>query len=222
MKTAERKNASKTCPLCGKKIKREAVGCSKHYHILKGNTGTSYSCIQCGKQNKRRGKSFATPPKFCNKRCHGEYLRVHSTDQERVNQRIAMNEVYRAKIATGWHPCKGRRVNENQRASLRIGWELGKLKNKGSLASYPAIHYAIRKIKGKATMCEWCGEKRKLITWANISGEYHRDPNDYIALCRSCHWAFDKKDPKRPERHFVVKHYPNGGIAYLRHLTKKI
>jgi len=213
-----RKNASKTCPLCDKKIKRDGIGCQKHYGVLRdGRVGTTFNCLQCGKENTRPGKNTKTPPKFCDKRCHGDYLRDHSTDPDRVAQRIAMNEVFREKLKTGWHPMIGIVANDNQRAGLAIGWALGAAKNKGDLASYPAIHHWIRKQKGRAKECERCGESVKLVQWANVSGEYYRDVDDYIALCRSCHWAFDKENPKRPERLFDTRRRRDGTIYYCRH-----
>lgn len=61
---------------------------------------------------------------------------------------------------------------------------------KGDDASYSAIHYFVRRIRGKARVCENCGFEGKC-HWANISGEYKRDPADYKSLCPSCHLHFD-------------------------------
>jgi hypothetical protein len=61
--------------------------------------------------------------------------------------------------------------------------------------SYGALHNWIRRHYGKPTNCEYCMKenlKGKRINWANISGEYKRDRNDFVRLCVPCHRLFDK------------------------------
>lgn len=69
---------------------------------------------------------------------------------------------------------------------------------KGDDASYSAIHYWVRSRKGKATKCEDCGKEGRC-HWANISGDYLRDVDDYKSLCPGCHLKFDglKMIPQR-------------------------
>lgn len=67
---------------------------------------------------------------------------------------------------------------------------------KGDKVGYRALHYWLNRIMGKPIRCDHCGKPRttpKSMQWANISGKYHRDPNDYISLCPSCHKKFDLK-----------------------------
>ena len=45
---------------------------------------------------------------------------------------------------------------------------------------------------GKADHCEHCHKGNLNYQWANVSGKYLRDRNDYITLCVSCHRRFDK------------------------------
>lgn len=69
---------------------------------------------------------------------------------------------------------------------------------KGEAARYDTIHAWLRKRKQKTGICNDCGRRvgtngRGVGTdWANISGEYRRDPDDYRELCRRCHIAFDQ------------------------------
>jgi DNA-directed RNA polymerase subunit RPC12/RpoP len=63
---------------------------------------------------------------------------------------------------------------------------------KGNKVSYSGIHKWIRKWKPKKELCEHCNQKKKLDV-ANISGEYKRDFNDYLWLCRNCHSIYDKE-----------------------------
>lgn len=70
---------------------------------------------------------------------------------------------------------------------------------KGENVDYNTIHQWIRRLKGKPKECENCGMKgcsktkdgRWNIHWANHSGEYKRDPDDFLGLCYSCHKRSD-------------------------------
>lgn len=63
---------------------------------------------------------------------------------------------------------------------------------KGEDAGYSAKHMYVRKYGVKPDVCSHCKESIDL-EWANISGEYFRDLSDWIALCKKCHKAFDRK-----------------------------
>lgn len=65
---------------------------------------------------------------------------------------------------------------------------------KGETASYSAKHHWIKRHRGNPDYCEHC--KKSNLThrsyhWANISGKYKRDLNDWIRLCIHCHYKFD-------------------------------
>ena len=62
---------------------------------------------------------------------------------------------------------------------------------KGELAGYGSKHAWIYRHKGKAGKCVFCNKKDCRYTWANISGIYKRDLNDYMELCYSCHKKYD-------------------------------
>lgn len=65
---------------------------------------------------------------------------------------------------------------------------------KGSRVSYNGLHAWVTKYKNKPKKCEHCGTiKAKKYNWANVSGEYKRDLDDYIRLCKSCHNKFDRR-----------------------------
>jgi len=61
---------------------------------------------------------------------------------------------------------------------------------KGEKAGYDALHDWVRRWGGKPKICDSCGKKGKL-HWANISGKYRRDLQDFRALCVSCHKKYD-------------------------------
>jgi hypothetical protein len=79
--------------------------------------------------------------------------------------------------------------------------------NKGiynELYSYNTLHRFIQRNFVKAGCCEYCFEEKKT-EWANVTGVYSRDRNDYKELCIPCHRAEDKQNPKRVnfERGFI-------------------
>lgn len=59
-----------------------------------------------------------------------------------------------------------------------------------------ALHFWVYRQLGSPMVCEECKKTFKnnhQIHWANKSGEYHRDTNDWIRLCVSCHKKYDLK-----------------------------
>lgn len=89
---------------------------------------------------------------------------------------------------------KGRKVALTTNLDgLELGHQEGQLNHnwKGDSAGYHAIHRWIVRKRGKASVCEHCGKFRRCV-WANISGEYLREESDYLSLCYSCHFYFDK------------------------------
>jgi hypothetical protein len=76
---------------------------------------------------------------------------------------------------------------------------------KGVKAGYVAKHSWIKKHCGKAHKCEneECLYKNpKRYEWANVSGEYRREREDYMMLCPSCH---RKKDMTPELREKIIK-----------------
>ena len=66
----------------------------------------------------------------------------------------------------------------------------------GGKYKYRRLHIWVEKKLGKPTKCENCGKDGltgRKIHWANISGEYKKDVNDWIRLCVRCHFYKDKK-----------------------------
>jgi hypothetical protein len=63
---------------------------------------------------------------------------------------------------------------------------------KGENASYFAKHIWLNSHYKKPKICSFCKSDKYRIEWANISGKYVRNISDYIAICRSCHFHFDR------------------------------
>ena len=73
--------------------------------------------------------------------------------------------------------------------------DMQKAKNnawKGDDVGYHGLHRWVVKMKGKPSLCEKCGTtKAKKFEWANKSGLYKRDVNDWIRMCTKCHHDYD-------------------------------
>lgn len=62
--------------------------------------------------------------------------------------------------------------------------------------NYEAIHTHLRRNHKKPKYCWFCGKEGE-IQWANLSGFYSRDIDDYRPLCRKCHMARDAREKRR-------------------------
>lgn len=65
---------------------------------------------------------------------------------------------------------------------------------RGDSVGYNALHTWIARKLGKPMICSFCNiekESTRKIHWANKSGEYKRDFDDWLRLCVSCHFQYD-------------------------------
>ncbi len=90
------------------------------------------------------------------------------------------------------------RVKHNIRTSgqFKKGSNLGSnnINWAGDKASYGTVHDYISYHYGQPQICEHCdsvnlGSRKH--QWANISGEYKRQREDWLRLCAKCHFKFD-------------------------------
>lgn len=65
---------------------------------------------------------------------------------------------------------------------------------KGSKVSYRGLHKWVSKYKTITNNCKHCGKfgTGHSMHWANKSGKYLRDLNDWIRLCPKCHGIYGK------------------------------
>lgn len=76
--------------------------------------------------------------------------------------------------------------------------------------SYYTIHHWVELELGKPKVCWDCGDTTKTrYEWANISGEYLQDTNDWKRLCKKCHHAFDKVGEKVSYAKKYKSHHPD-------------
>ena len=117
-------------------------------------------------------------------------------------------EQLQAKIEA-WEAKYAKEVGDRDRGNARLSKEVGDLREelkftrKGTEAlatlalgseDIPAVETDKQKWTreyGNATQCERCEVMNKRYTWANISGHYKENRNDFIQLCYSCHKKYD-------------------------------
>ena len=86
---------------------------------------------------------------------------------------------------------KGRQFTDEHRANIGAAKRGSRSPVwKGDAAGYMAKHHWMRRHFEKQGVCEECGRVGKT-DWANLSGEYRRDREDYAEMCRSCHFRRD-------------------------------
>jgi hypothetical protein len=84
----------------------------------------------------------------------------------------------------------------------------------GDTVGKVSLHIWIRRYKPKSEVCEMCHQKKPLDA-ANISGEYRRDINDFIWLCRACHSRFDDQITKAWITRRKAKKINGGGLSLV-------
>lgn len=63
---------------------------------------------------------------------------------------------------------------------------------RGDSAGYGSKHAWVARKLGTPSKCEHCGtDSAKKFEWANKSGLYTRDLNDWLRLCTKCHHKYD-------------------------------
>ena len=105
------------------------------------------------------------------------------------NRKAALKKVHAMTRSEEWKKRIGDANRGRHKGEPRIGYQQENHGQwKGDTASYCAIHNWVRRWYGTPKECSHCGTtKAKKFEWANKSGKYKRDINDYARLCTSCH-----------------------------------
>ena len=136
----------------------------------------SKNCFQCGevffKPSVESKKNWEKRHKFCSRECVNKFQKGKQLTWIDNTGKIPWNKGKRCPKTTG-------EKNPN--------W-------KGGDAGYDALHKWVYRHKGKPQKCESCGSSDKgVYHWANKSGKYRRNLNDWKRLCASCHRLEDNK-----------------------------
>lgn len=92
-------------------------------------------------------------------------------------------------------------------------------KFKGTPSEYTILHNWIRLHRGKPKKCENCGttNEARVYQWANLSGEYKKDLNDWKRLCAQCHSRMDRKSDYWSDEYCRHNHRLTLDNLYLKH-----
>jgi hypothetical protein len=108
------------------------------------------------------------------------------TEQHKLNMSLSM------KGRTPWNKGKTNvyskqtldKISESLRGKKNWNWKEN--------VSYNRLHDWVREEKGKAQECENCNTSQSpRFEWANLSGEYKKDLDDFVSLCVNCHHLID-------------------------------
>lgn len=63
--------------------------------------------------------------------------------------------------------------------------------------SYTGLHMHLVRTYGNAPLCIWGENHTSRLEWANVSGVYTKNLEDYLPMCASCHRKFDITEETR-------------------------
>lgn len=158
------------------------------------------------------GKTFYCIPalltrkKYCSKKCFYKYRKIpiwnkglkgiHLSPKTEFKKGIRYSK--ETEFKKGHKPINPIKKGEHRGWNTEFGSFATKgvnnIKWKGDNVGYGALHGWVRRNLGKASKCsdEKCDKKSKRFEWANKSGNYKRNINDWLELCKKCHTKYDK------------------------------
>ncbi len=147
---------------------------------------------KCSHCNKGFEPTRGSKAKFCSYKCNGLYSGVIRRQKATVIKSCLC-------CAKEFKIMKGKiRKGEGKYCSYSCSAKMTKNSWKGDNVSYMGLHAWIRKKLVDPNKCEHCNKKNgrfpsgyPFLQWANKSGEYKRDKEDWLRLCVKCHKAYD-------------------------------
>lgn len=124
--------------------------------------------------------------KFCSSKCYWD-----SKIGKKHNWGIKISKSLRGKKKSPDHIKK---VADALRGQERLSWRgSNHFAWKGRWVNYGSLHDWVARYRGREKKCSRCGlsDAKRKYNWANISGKYKRDLNDWIRLCIPCHRNLD-------------------------------
>lgn len=140
------------------------------------------NCNYCGKHYKGQGVIC------CSRQCSDKWNGL----QQRKKIEVMCNI---CKIIFETHPYRIKQGTGKYCSQKCFGISLRKETSVWQKHWYKHLHYWVTKNLGRPNQCEHCKNiitKPKLIHWANKSGEYKKNLDDWIRLCYLCHVKYDK------------------------------
>ena len=129
--------------------------------------------------------------------CHKQFTKLPKTSYKQWSRQFCCSKECGDKSkATPW--LRKYDIKKGQRLSPETEFKKGQHagdknpKWKGEEAGYFAKHIWANNHFGKPPFCEHCKTTaRRMYHWANISGKYLREREDWLRLCVPCHKRFD-------------------------------
>lgn len=167
----------KTCEKCGK-----------------GRCYAVKECIVCKKQFKVRRRK----QQVCGIKCRQKWSKIY-LQKIRVRKCLKCGIEFNAKKERGgikriYCSKKCYKDDENSYIKIRHRKEVNFNSNR-----YWNIHKKIAKRLGMGEICWECGKKVKNhngIVWANLDHKYSERTEDWVRLCKHCHYFYDKGEIK--------------------------
>lgn len=152
----------------------------------------------CGKQGKKGFRKQKTENKTC-RYCGSLFYRKTNIPYKQWETQVCCSkECGDRSKATPWLESyklkQGTTIGVKNRFKKRDKRIVGVRNNhwKGDDAGYTSKHQWASRWFGKPVFCEHCKTSaHRMYHWANISGKYLRDRNDWLRLCVPCHKKFD-------------------------------
>lgn len=141
------------------------------------------------KSKNYRGKKCKTCDVNISTGSKSGFCRKHSPKKEMSE--YTKNKIRISKTGSN-NPMYGKRLSDETKK--KIANKLSGDKNHswvGDNVGYSGIHMWISRNRLKPDSCQFCGSSGCRIEWANVSREYKRDFEDWIALCKKCHVKYD-------------------------------
>jgi hypothetical protein len=143
------------------------------------------TCPTCGNHFEIHPSRQFRPVVFCSRTC---VRRGPTSSRQKEAVRRCMTG---RRLRLGLSPAN-RRADNIYQGDKRMG-------NPFTGIQYASIHRFMARHYSKGARCEKCGATNKRLTWANVSGKYLRDRNDWLVLCAKCHFHFDANFNKKEE-----------------------
>ena len=175
------KLCSGSCRLEYMKGRPTAKKGKKYPHLQRAE---SRPCVVCSKVFRGVFDFVGRKQKYCSKACWNIRADLHKRPCENCGAVVRMQPHMRSRFCS--QKCSAESAKEDRSPQ----W-------KGEAVSYSGLHKWVALRLGRPKRCEFCGRDgltRHEINWANKSGEYKRELDDWLRLCVPCHVEYDKRN----------------------------
>ena len=154
-------------------------------------------CKKCSKEFQVQKYRVETA-KYCSRSCS-----TASTKNATGHKMSISHKEKLSNLNKGNKYCLGQRWNLSEETKEKMGEARKRLGTKPPImrttnyrlwlenpSLYDSIHAWVRRHFGRPMQCEECAvtnDNPRMIHWANISGEYRKDREDWHRLCAGCH-----------------------------------